>query len=197
MLIALSCDLWQEKTSDWLTRKPASLTLAGSLKTVWAGWMTTLAKYRFNLDRRSGRDRRGPGHKVAWKQLFNGKRTAFRRRSDGNRLVFFDRYSPNLFAFVAGILFFSVLDAILTVLLINHGAAELNPLMAFYLTISPHTFLAVKYSLTCASVFLLLIVGSVMMKSRILQIQSIFSLILAMFAAVVVWELYLLVRVVI
>jgi hypothetical protein len=152
-------------------------------------------KYRFNLDRRSGRDRRSGKRFQFVKQLITGQRANARRSSDQNRVVYFDRYKPNLFRVTVAILVLSVADAILTVNLIGLGAIEINPVMDYYLTLGPHTFLAVKYVLTSLSVFILVIYSNSTLKNGRFPIRSFFPWIITALASVVVWEIYLMIKV--
>ncbi len=39
----------------------------------------------------------------------------------------------------------------------GHGAYEINPIMAYYLTVGPHAFIVLKYALTSMGVIILLI----------------------------------------
>ena len=152
-------------------------------------------KYRFNLDRRSGKDRRDGKRFQFVKQLITGQRASARRSSDRNRVVYFDRYRTNLYRVVVAILVLSVADAILTVNLIGLGAVEINPVMDYYLTFGPHAFLAVKYVLTSLSVFILVIYSNSTLKNGRFPIRSFFPWIITALASVVVWEIYLIIRV--
>lgn len=130
------------------------------------------------------------------KALTNGSRADVRRSGDRNGIVYIDRYSPALLSSIVVILLLCVADAFLTVLLIGHGAVELNPLMAYYLDISPRVFLAAKYTLTSLSVFILLIYSHVTLKNIGLHIRKIFSVIITAMATVVAWEIFLVLRIV-
>jgi hypothetical protein len=152
-------------------------------------------KYRFNLDRRSGRDRRSGKRFQFVKQLITGQRTNTRRSSDQNRVVYFDRYRPKLFRVIVAILVLSVADAILTVNLIGLGAVEINPIMDYYLKLGPHAFLAVKYVLTSLSVFILVIYSNSTLKNGRFPIRSFFPWIITALASVVVWEIYLMIKI--
>ena len=152
-------------------------------------------KYRFNLDRRSGRDRRSGKRFQFVKQLITGQRANARRSSDQNRVVYFDRYKPNLFRVIVAILVLSVADAILTVNLIGLGAIEINPVMDYYLKLGPHTFLAVKYVLTSLSLFILVIYSNSTLKSGRFPIRSVFPWIITALVSVVVWEIFLMIRI--
>jgi hypothetical protein len=157
--------------------------------------MTVHPKYRFNLDRRSGKDRRSSKHFQFVNQLVTGRRAGSRRFIDRRRVAYYDRYHPSLLRLVVLVLLLSVADAILTVNLIRRGAVELNPVMDFYLTVGPKAFLAVKYLLTSLSVFILVVYSNMRPKGSRLSIASLFPWIIAALASVVVWEIYLLVKI--
>ena len=89
----------------------------------------------------------------------------------------------------------SMLDAFFTLLLINNGAVEVNPLMAFYLEVGPDVFLIVKYLLTCLSLFILLMFSHRVAQSLKMESVKLFSFIIAAFTGVVVWQLYLISRI--
>ena len=152
--------------------------------------------WRLNLDRRSGGERRNMKKGTGARHLMFGNRQQVRRQIDRDRVLYFDRYSKTVFRLIVLILVFSVLDAFLTLLLIDHGAIELNPLMAFYLKFGPAPFVAVKYGLTSLSVFVLLVYSNKSIKSLKLYTRSMFSIISLAFAGVVAWQLFLVYRMV-
>jgi hypothetical protein len=119
-----------------------------------------------------------------------------RRREDQNNIFWADRYSQNLFAAIVLILFFSVLDGLLTLFLIGHNAEELNPIMAYYLNVSPYAFFAVKYFLTSLAVIILLLCQNVFLRTIGIYTHSLFYVIVAAFIAVVAWEVFLIFKVV-
>ena len=93
-------------------------------------------------EKRSGVDRR---RRLTLKALFHyGKRKEIRRQQDTYEIFFVDHYSSTIFAAIVLILFLSVIDAFLTLLLLGHGAREINPLMAYILRVEPKFFLTVK-----------------------------------------------------
>jgi hypothetical protein len=156
--------------------------------------MPTRLTYTVNLDRRSGRDRRKTRQAPVRYQIGCGRRRSVRRRLDRAVLVYPDRYSSVLFGLIFSILLLSVLDAYLTLFLIGHGADEVNPLMAFYLEIGPRTFMLVKYGLTSSSVLVLLLLSNVLLPDVKPSMASVFTIIFAVFASVIVWQLYLVMR---
>ena len=152
--------------------------------------------FHLNLDRRNGGERRDVKKGAGLRHLMFGKRQQVRRRIDQDRVLYLDRYSKTVFRLIILILVFSMLDAFLTLLLIDHGAVELNPLMAFYLNIGPTPFVAVKYGLTSLSVFVLLVCSNNTIRSLRIHTRSMFSIISLTFAGVIAWQLYLFYRVV-
>ena len=148
------------------------------------------------FDRRSLKDRRNP-RQFKIKTLFvYGQRKTVRRQADRYNIFYLDRYSSTLFACIVSILLLSVIDALLTLYLVDHGAVELNPLMAYYLNTDPLVFMSIKYLLTSCSVFILLMCGNVSARKIKITINSLFSVVIAAFASIVVWELFLIYKVV-
>jgi hypothetical protein len=110
------------------------------------------------------------------------------------RKIFLDCHSEVLFALIALILVFSLMDAFFTLILVDHGATELNPLMAFYLNIGPAVFIMVKYGMTSLSIFVLLVSSNNSSISHKICTSSLFLMICLTVAAVIPWQLYLIFR---
>jgi hypothetical protein len=146
-------------------------------------------------ERRSGTDRRTtPRLKIrSWHR--GGTREIIRRRADRNTIFIADRYSQSVFAAILLIIFFSVLDALLTLYLMGHDATELNPIMAYYLDVGPYAFLIVKYLLTSGAVVILLLCQNAFLRIMRIHAYSLFYVIIAAFMIVVVWELFLIFQV--
>jgi hypothetical protein len=152
-------------------------------------------RYRINLDRRSGRERRAYGGLQMRRPFSPIRRKVLRRRDDRNSLYYVDEYTPRLVIPILLILLLSMLDALFTLVLIDNGAVEINPLMAFYLEVGPGVFLTVKYVLTCLSLFVLLMFSHRVAQSMKMESIKIFSFIIVAFTGVVVWQLYLISRI--
>jgi hypothetical protein len=120
-----------------------------------------------------------------------GKRRIIRRQEDRSIIFLVDLFSPKLFLPIVGTLFFSVLDALLTLFLIGHGAYETNPIMAYYLNIGPYYFFAVKYLLTSLGVLIFLIFRNLTFRIFKIDASALLYLITGMFIAVVAWEIFL------
>ena len=99
------------------------------------------------IDRRSGSERRSATFAAYWHGARNPRRRDGRRATDRHYPIV-DWYSPRLLIPVFTILVLCVLDGLLTVTLMKHGAAEMNPLMALFLPHNLFGFAFVKLALT-------------------------------------------------
>ena len=147
-------------------------------------------------EKRSGKDRRKTMRPMIRSLYRGGKREMIRRREEQNIIFLADRYSQSVFGAILLILFFSVLDALLTLYLIDHDATELNPIMAYYIDVGPYAFFFVKYLLTSAAVVILLLCQNVFLRSMRIYARSLFYVFVAAFMSVVIWELFLIFHVV-
>ncbi len=148
--------------------------------------------YSVEIDRRSGQDRRRYTIDTVKRLFSKGTRQSVRRAEDRRRVVAVDRYDSSLFISTMLLLGLSLLDAFLTLLLISRGAVELNPIMEYYLSHGPQTFLLVKYGLTALSV-LILVAAKDLIQARCRMCMHIIPIFSLVFGAVVCWELYLLI----
>ncbi|MFZ7126587.1 MAG: DUF5658 family protein [Desulfobacterales bacterium] len=145
-------------------------------------------------ERRSGDDRRQTNRSFRQQLLFPGKRAFVRREEDRKRIIYLDQYRNSALVGITFILVLSMVDAMLTLILLDHGAIELNPIMAFYIELGPKTFLLTKYTLTALSVILLLFFKDAL-SHRYGFGKAFFPFLAAVFGGVILWELYLLTRV--
>jgi hypothetical protein len=83
---------------------------------------------------------------------------------------------------------------LLTLLLVNEGAQELNPVMTYFLTFGPTNFLIVKYLLTSLSVVIVVLLNHMVIRRVRFPIGDLLQYFAGCFAAVVIWEAFLLVR---
>ncbi len=152
---------------------------------------TTLTYTEMN-NRRSGNDRRNRAGISIRLLVGAGKRESVRRLDDRGRVFFVDRYSPKLFVAILTGIFLSIADGFLTLLLMGHGAYEVNPVMAYALSVSPSAFVASKYALTCiAALIVLMLRDVVVVRGKKLPPHVLLYLFVGGFALVVAWELYL------
>ena len=157
--------------------------------------MSENSKDTFYFDRRSGKDRRSHDIPEIKSLFIYRRRKKIRRKDDQYKISYFDQYSPRICAAIVFILFLSIIDALLTLFLIDSGASEINPIMAYFLKFGPYTFISVKYFLTCYSVIVFLIFGNVFLRKIKIYTRSLFTYAISVFMIVIGWELFLTFRI--
>jgi hypothetical protein len=145
----------------------------------------------FEINKRSVKDRRTKSGFNIRSFLFGGRRKKIRRQEDTRRIFYVDQYSPGLFFIVVSILFLCVIDALLTLFLLDHGAYQTNLVMAFFLRFGSLTFFISKYLFTIITVVCLLMFRNVVIRTIKLSTRSVLYLMAGFYLVVVVWELYL------
>ena len=149
----------------------------------------------FHFDRRLGKDRRSNGVPKIKSFFIYGRRKKTRRKDDKYKISYSDQYSSGIFVAAVLILFLSIIDAFLTLFLIDCGASEINPIMAYFLNFGPYTFMGVKYFLTCYSLIVLLIFNNVFLGKLKIYTRTLFSYAVGVFMIVIGWELFLTFRI--
>ena len=136
-------------------------------------------------ERRVGFDRRGDGTRFVSKYWLIGRRKAG-RRDDEAQNVYVDRYSTAEWVLVIGILVLSVLDMVFTILHLNAGGTEANPVMAWALEWGgQRAFEMVKLASTFLGLFVLLV------HVRFRRVKTLLAFAFAVYASVFVFHLYL------
>ena len=141
-------------------------------------------------NKRSGLDRRKRKIPQLKYLLFGGQRKRIRRSEDKQQMIILDNYSPRLLAFVLIILALSLADGFFTLHLTDHGAIEANPVMAYFLDLSPWIFMSVKYLLTSLSLICFLILNNLHVKPYGMRVGRLFPAIIAVFLIVIFWQFF-------
>ena len=144
------------------------------------------------LSNRSGKDRRTKSGFNIRSLLSGGRREKIRRQEDKRRIFYVDHYSAGLFFIIVSILFLCVIDALLTLSLLNLGVYKTNPVMAFFLRFGPYGFFTSKYLLTIIPVICLLMYRNIVIRIIKISTRSLLYFIAVVYLAVVGWELHLL-----
>jgi len=100
--------------------------------------------------------------------------------------------APRFFAAALFIVSLSIVDAYLTLELVDRGAEELNPIMAYYLAQSPLVFFAVKYLLTSAAIIMILTIKEISLFGSKISGEVLFAFFIFALASVVQCQLILL-----
>ena len=149
-------------------------------------------KWGVGADRRRREERRTKTMPILSKYWLTGRRGLFRREEDRRIYSKLDRHNPKTFAIILTIIMLSVIDAMFTLELIHKGAAEVNPIMAYYLNFGPIVFFGAKYALTCASILLIFLnQHAYILKNRV-PMKILYIFLIIPYVLVVQWEIYLL-----
>ncbi len=143
------------------------------------------------IERRCGTDRRKNKISIFSKHSFAGNRQFVRRREDREMEYSVDRYDSKLLTPILLIIFFSICDAFLTLILLDKGAVEINPVMAYSLTHGHMVFFIVKYLLTTFSLIIILVYSNTYLFKTRLRTKSLFGMIIIPFGLVIYWEFFL------
>lgn len=143
-------------------------------------------------ERRSSTDRR----KRTFRSLIQGSLTPRRRgpRRDGDRsFTSVDWHHPQWLAVALATLLLSTADAIMTLVLLERGANEANPLMEPLVGGSPLAFALVKLGLTSGGIIVLTLLARTRVFGRV-PVAFILYAVLLIYAALVSYEFWLLER---
>jgi hypothetical protein len=157
--------------------------------------VTDLEDIHRSFAERTGMDRRKQDPPLFSRYLLIGRRSYPRRKVDREAPQKVDRYSQKIFVMILFILGLSLTDAFFTLLLVDNGAEEVNPLMAYYLEQGQLFFVLIKYLLTCASVILILFYKDCSLFKTQAKVSVLFYLVPISFLLVIQWQIFLFVSV--
>ena len=139
-------------------------------------------------ERRARADRRRrPWWSVCYGSFNPRRRTPPRRRGD-SRFHSLDWHSAHLLVVAIGILLLSVTDAFLTMMLLQEGAYEANPVMAVLIEHSAAAFAALKMGMTGAGVLLMVSLARYRFL-RLLRVEWVLYGVLAAYATLICYEI--------
>ena len=137
------------------------------------------------VERRGASDRRVDSTRVFSRYWLFGRRKVGRRDGE-DRNIYVDRYSKGEVFLVVGVLVLSVLDMVFTILHLNAGGTEANPVMAWALEWGgQHAFKAFKLTTTLLGLFVLLV------HVRFRRVKTLLTFAFMVYAAILVFHLYL------
>jgi uncharacterized protein DUF5658 len=140
-------------------------------------------------ERRARTDRRRSVLQALWHGNFKRRRIAPRRTLERHAVVT-DWFHAQWLGVAILILLLCTADAVLTLLLISHGAVELNPLMDPLVRGSGHGFALLKLGLTAGGVVLLTLLGRLRIFGQ--TVGYVLYLVLVGYVVLVGYELFLL-----
>src|SRR6476659_6743579 len=139
-------------------------------------------------ERRERTDRRRSVLRALWHGNFKRRRVAPRRTHERHAVVT-DWFHPQWLGVAIVILLLCCFDAVLTLTLIDHGAYEVNPIMAPLLDGTGQGFALIKVGLTAVGIVFLTILARLRIFGR--SVGYILYLILAGYVVLVGYELFL------
>lgn len=143
-----------------------------------------------NKERRLSSDRRIRTVRSIFYGSFNPRRRHIRRNGPV-RLRDLDWHHPQWLAVAMLIVMLSCIDAALTIVLVSHGAYEVNPLMAPLIGDSTLAFTLVKIGLTAGGVIMLTLLARLRAFGRI-PVSLVLYIVLAGYGALIIYEVRLL-----
>jgi hypothetical protein len=89
------------------------------------------------------------------RHTFGGRRKGFRRGPDQENGGYVDRYSASLLFFLILIAGLNILDSLFTMIILDHGGTEANPLVRSAIEVYGRHFWAWKFSIVSLNLILL------------------------------------------
>jgi hypothetical protein len=142
-----------------------------------------------NRERRDRERRRRVWWSVCYGN-FNPRRRSPPRRLGDSGVHFLDWHSAHLLAVSIGILLLCVVDAFLTLILLQTGAVEVNPFMAGLIYRSVAMFAALKMAMTSVGIILMVCVARYRFM-RLLQVEWGLYGVLIAYASLILYEVWL------
>jgi len=112
------------------------------------------------------------------------------RRFEEDKNFYVDRYETKYLVLIISILLLCLLDALLTLVLLNHGGIELNPVMAVLIEKDATLFLTVKLTVTAVNLIVLLVHKNFLIFGWLKLRYIMFSLFILYFI-LILYEVYL------
>lgn len=136
---------------------------------------------------RRGPDRRKT-HRPLHLQALKGRRRGPRRQEEAVAQHHSDFHDSRIFWATLGVMLLCVFDAHYTLLILQHGGEELNVVMDTLIKSGPFAFISVKYLMTAASLFILVLYNRSQIRNRI-PVRTIIYAALIMYSTLFAYEL--------
>lgn len=137
-------------------------------------------------------DRRDFSWRTVYYGFLRSRRHNLRREQDAE-VLFLDWHHPWLFFLAVGIMILSCLDAFMTLLLLEQGMIEANPIMAAILGQGTTAFAVTKMAMTGTSVLILVFLAKARFMNR-LRTGLFLTVFFSIYACLVCYEFVFLLR---
>ena len=138
------------------------------------------------IEKRSVKDRRKQPTPLFSRYTFWGRRKILRRREDQEKGGYVDRYSPRLLFFLILIVGLNVLDSFFTLIILECGGWEMNPIARSAIEVYGEKFWVWKFILVSMNSILLCL------HSRFRHVHKIIPGITLLFLGVILYQIILL-----
>jgi hypothetical protein len=139
-------------------------------------------------DKRILKDRRKQPTLGLSRYTFLGQRRRFRRKVDGERGGYIDKYGPGLFFLLIFIVGLNLLDAFFTMMILDYGGWELNPIVRHAIEVYGDKFWIWKFIIVSISLVLLCL------HSKFRRIKTIIVGICSIYICIVLYQIILIIH---
>ena len=136
-------------------------------------------------DRRNLSDRRKKPTPGLSRYTFFGRRHTIRRQEDRLKGGYVDRYSPALFFFLVLLLGLNILDALLTMMILDLKGSEANPIVRSVMALHGERFWIWKFGLVATCLVLLCL------HSKFRRVREIIIGLSAVYLMVILYQIWL------
>ena len=137
------------------------------------------------FERRILSDRRKQPTPGLSQYVFWGQRKDFRRKTDQRKGGYLDRYSSALFFFLVLIVGLNIIDAFLTIMILDLNGWELNPIVCSVIDLYGENFWVWKFSIVSIALVLLCL------HSKFRRVQSVIIGICFIYLVVIAYQIFL------
>jgi hypothetical protein len=142
-------------------------------------------------DRRRMADRRSRSRPRLKFFLLGGRRKSARRGGDRKEFIYVDQYRPWLLVAIMLLAILSISDGLFTLHLIERGATETNPVLAWFLNLGAGPFMTVKFLLACLGILIFLVFHNFYFRPLRIKVKTFLPAFIAVFLVVIFWQLFL------
>jgi hypothetical protein len=139
-----------------------------------------------DLEKRNVTDRRKKPTPGLSRYTFLGRRRHLRRKEESKQGGYVDKYSPSLLFFLILILGLNVLDALFTIMILEREGWEANPVVRSVMDLHGNQFWIWKFAIVSTCLVMLCL------HSKFKRVKAIIIGISAIYTAVILYQIYLL-----
>jgi hypothetical protein len=125
------------------------------------------------------------------KYSFRGRRKINRRSTDPDYNYYVDRYGVKSIAAFMIILILCVIDAKITIRIVEAGGREINPIMDWALSLGATWFQIIKFTVTAICLFFLILHKNFIIFGGLIDVRTIVTVILLIYSVLILYELYI------